>query len=158
MYTKTDIRTKIATDRFDVRSSGILIQKGHILVSTEDDGTQTLPGGAVKTGESSQAAVIRELKEESGLDVKTKDLMAVIENFFVYEGDDYHQVLFLYHLQTVTDSQTLPVISGIEKTITLSWLDLASKKLDLRPPVLNEVVTNLLANQATSFQHLIYHD
>lgn len=65
---------------------------------------------------------------------------------------------FLYHLQTVTDSQTLPVISGIEKTITLSWLDLASKKLDLRPPVLNEVVKNLLANQATSFQHLIYHD
>lgn len=27
MYTKTDIRTNIATNRFDVRASGILIQK-----------------------------------------------------------------------------------------------------------------------------------
>lgn len=46
----------------------------------------TLPGGAVEKGESLEQAIIREVKEETNLDVQVEHIVAVNEAFFEQKG------------------------------------------------------------------------
>lgn len=143
MYNNMDIRVKIGENGFDVRSCGILIKDGKILVSNEDDGTVTLSGGAVKTGETTDEAIVREFKEESGLDdVKVIKLIAVIENFLKYKDADYHQFMYVYSLDLKNQSLNLPTLTQEEKMFT-KWVDVTSlNSINFRPSVINEILLN----------------
>ncbi len=65
----------------DARSVSAVIfnqQKDHILlIKRRDVPIWTLPGGGVDEGESPEAAVIREVKEETGLDVRISRSVAI---------------------------------------------------------------------------------
>jgi 8-oxo-dGTP diphosphatase len=50
----------------DARGRLLLIQRGH----DPHRGRWTLPGGRVEAGETAEQAVVRELREETGLDVR----------------------------------------------------------------------------------------
>lgn len=158
MFEKLDIRTKFGQTRFDVRACGVLFYQGQVLVSNERDGTQTLSGGAVKTGESSSEAVVREFMEESGLAVKVQRLVAIIENFFVYEGEDYQQVMFLYLLSLAHEPDELPLLAEIEESVVTKWLDPQQQLLNLKPTVLTGIVEGLLVDQEAPLQHIIYRE
>ncbi len=58
-------------------------------------GSWSLPGGVVEVGESLEAAILREVQEETGLAVKILGITAVLER--IYRDDDnkvpYHYVL-----------------------------------------------------------------
>ena len=52
---------------------GIVRRDGHILVLVKQNGILDLPGGRVESGETVQAALQREIKEETGLTVAIHD-------------------------------------------------------------------------------------
>ena len=52
-------------------------------------GLWSVPGGKVEAGESIAAAVAREVREETGLDVEVGPLVEVVERI----GGDYHYVI-----------------------------------------------------------------
>jgi 8-oxo-dGTP diphosphatase len=58
-----------------------------------------LPGGGVEFGETCEAAVVREVKEESGIDVTTPLLLGVDTSFFKLprEGSEFVQSLMFYY-------------------------------------------------------------
>ncbi|MFC0302191.1 NUDIX hydrolase [Virgibacillus soli] len=61
--------------------------KGEILlVKTRREGHWVFPGGQVEVGENLIDGVIREVKEESGIDVKVSHLVGVFSNTATYEG------------------------------------------------------------------------
>ncbi len=53
-------------------------------------------GGELEFGERSQDAVSREIREELGVEVENLKLMGVLENIFLYEGQQGHEVVFVY--------------------------------------------------------------
>ena len=67
-----------ATPKVDVRAA--IFREGRLLLVRErEDGRWTLPGGWADIGDSPSTAVIREVKEESGYDVKARKLLAVLD-------------------------------------------------------------------------------
>ena len=62
--------------------SVVLIEGGRILLSNhieDDEAFWTLPGGRLETGETVKETAVRELKEETGLDIEPRDLLFVDE-------------------------------------------------------------------------------
>ena len=67
-----------ATPKIEVR--GAVVRGEEILLVRErEDGGWTLPGGWADVGESPSAMVIREVKEESGYDVRPSKLAAIFD-------------------------------------------------------------------------------
>jgi ADP-ribose pyrophosphatase YjhB (NUDIX family) len=72
-------QTGYATPKVDVR--GAVIEDGRILLVREisDSGRWTMPGGWADINQSPSECVIRELREESGLEVEVRKLAAVYD-------------------------------------------------------------------------------
>lgn len=62
-------------------------------------GRWTIPGGTLEFGERIAQALIREMKEETGLDVAVGDLAGITEA--IDPGGEYHFVLFDYFVSIV---------------------------------------------------------
>lgn len=52
-------------------------------------------GGSVEFGEKWQSALMREFREELGVDVELKGFPLVMENIYTHEGEVGHEVLFI---------------------------------------------------------------
>jgi len=79
-----------ATPKVDVRAA--VFHEGRLLLVRErEDGRWTLPGGWADVGDSPSAAVIREVKEESGYDVTARKLLALLDrNLHGHPPIPYH--------------------------------------------------------------------
>jgi ADP-ribose pyrophosphatase YjhB (NUDIX family) len=79
-----------ATPKVDVRA--VVFQDGRLLLVRErEDGCWTLPGGWADIDDSPSAAVVREVKEESGYDVRASKLLAVLDrNLHNHPPIPYH--------------------------------------------------------------------
>jgi ADP-ribose pyrophosphatase YjhB (NUDIX family) len=66
-----------------VRVTGVVIEDGRILLLNQDTDSGrswSLPGGKLEDGETLAEALIREMKEETGLDVEPGRLLYVCDN------------------------------------------------------------------------------
>src|ERR1700733_8004435 len=66
-----------------VRVTGVLIEDGRILLLNQDTDTGrswSLPGGKVEEGETLAAALVREMHEETGLEVEPGRLLYVCDH------------------------------------------------------------------------------
>jgi 8-oxo-dGTP diphosphatase len=75
---------------FDEKRERILMVKNE----NDDSSWWSMPGGAVEPGETLDLALIRETKEECGLDVEMVGLHSVREVFFSNRG--HHALLFTF--------------------------------------------------------------
>ncbi len=99
----------------------LLVQRGHPPLM----GAWSLPGGRVETGEALRDAVVRELREETGIDVEVGPLVEVVDRIHLTaQGTvEYHFVVVDYLCEPLTRS--LAEGSDAADARWVAWTDLA---------------------------------
>jgi mutator protein MutT len=90
----------------------LLIRRGHGPAA----GNWSLPGGRVEFGETMAEALVREVQEETGLEVALGDYIGHIEIL----GDDWHYVVHDFY---ATAFDTEDVVAG-DDAAEAAWIDL----------------------------------
>ena len=104
----------------------ILNSKGELLIAKRAKepamGTLDLPGGFVDNAETAEQGMVREIKEETGLDIQPENIeyLFSIPNVYHYSGMDIH-TLDLFFLCKVDDVQT---VAAADDAADLAWLPL----------------------------------
>jgi 8-oxo-dGTP pyrophosphatase MutT (NUDIX family) len=62
----------------------------------KDKSFYRLLGGGIDFGETSLAAIKREIKEELNVELENYKLLTITENIFTYNGDSGHEICFIY--------------------------------------------------------------
>ena len=117
----------------EVRAAGaVVLRKGHVLLvhrPAYDD--WSFPKGKLDRGELSPVAALREVAEETGLDVVPRRLLYVSE---VVQSVRSHDLELVF----LAETSGIPTLNGF-KAIDLA----AGERPPIRPPILEEVVRDL---------------
>lgn len=132
-----DEDTKI---KFNFRVAVISYNNNKILLQKcNKDSFYSLIGGRVKLGESSLTAIKRELKEETGIEVKDEELtlINIVENFFTYNNTKYHELLYIYKVEN-EEINAMGNFKTLDKEDSFNeWFSTEDiNKLDIRPKII----------------------
>ena len=97
------IRSKVGHEKVILVFAGgcVFDECGRVLLQKRGDSENWgFPGGAIELGETPENAAIRELKEETGLDVVVKSLIGVYTDSDMRypNGDQTHSICIVYEL------------------------------------------------------------
>lgn len=122
-------------------AAGIVANDQHevLLNLRTDTHNWSLPGGYLEYGETYDTAMVREYKEDAGLDVEiVKSLGIFDQGFTEYPNGDVTQVISRLYLVRPVGGHTL-------ENATDETLDLKYFSLDDLPPLLNQQTADMLA-------------
>ncbi|MFP5077276.1 NUDIX hydrolase [Rhizobium sp. YIM 134829] len=163
MVKRRMVRLDSGERRFNFRIAGLGFRDGHVLVHrATHELFWTFPGGRAEIGETSEQTLKREMREELGLDVTVDRLLWTVENFFRYEGRDYHEIGFYYQMTVPLSFPFHP--SAIVHTnrdgkaeLEFKWVEAttaALRALDIPPYFIAETIETLPQVP----RHIIWHD
>lgn len=157
------IRQKKHGRVFQMRIAGLAFREGHLLVHRATHETfWTIPGGRAEIGETSAETLVREMEEELGVTATVQRLLWSVENFFHYEGDDFHEYGLYYLMDIPADFPFHPheiVHRNVDgkNELEFKWVPAtraALTALDLPPYFLADEIEAL----PESPRHLVWHD
>ncbi len=140
-----DLRFLVDGMKLNVRSGIIIIKDNKILLHKNDNkDNYCLPGGGVKFLESSEEAVIREIKEETNLDIKVDEFVTTIESLFEKDGIKFHEIYFIYKGSFIKDIDTNKIIKNVEgKPIKYGFVDLDKiEDYYILPVIIKDIIKN----------------
>jgi len=133
------------TDQRRIRNSAkaLIIKEGKLLAMRIRDGKDewhVLPGGGQETGETLDAAVIREVAEEAGLRVSVRDLAFVIEGV---QGEPWHRMDLVFLCDLLGEIENAALHSDVNQA-GWDWLEIATlNHSTLYPSKLRRQIMNL---------------
>lgn len=154
-----DIKIKTDEKVFNYCARAIIKQdEKFLLICVNDAPYYHLPGGHVEIGENSKDAVLREIKEEVGIDVALGNLVLINEQFYDKQGVATHSMILYYVAKPKAKIDTQNSVR-MEKMGTklikneLRWVTLDElKTIDLRPQLIKDFIVN---NNLDTLRHII---
>lgn len=133
----------VGDTKLKVRVAGILKSSRGFLFDKSDEGYLFLLGGKVMAGESTREAMVRELREEMGINISELYLRAVVENFYTTSSGKVHEFCFVYEIGELFDA-----------VVPTNCVEVTADKIidcDIRPKALIDI----LRSNRTDFKHII---
>jgi ADP-ribose pyrophosphatase YjhB (NUDIX family) len=122
---------RIAVRALVILDDNILVQR-----LNHAESIRWFPGGEVEFGEPLEAAIRRELREETSIHINTVTYRFVANNTFERNGDQFH---FLEHYFEVTPADL--AVDSIEDHFDHEWIPISRAGLfDIRPIVVRDVL------------------
>ena len=102
-----DARFRTEEGRLKLRVTGIIIHNNKILLETYEDGVYCFPGGTINLNETSEEAIIRELKEEIDKDFVIDSLVSICEEFYKSNKDEKTHCINFYYKMNFKDENDI---------------------------------------------------
>lgn len=100
---------------------GVCLRDGKILLCRAKGGKSTyLPGGHIEFGETGRTALVREMREETGLVAETGRFLGVVENAFLQHGKPHAEINLVYEMKLPNAA-----VSAKEDWIAFEWWNLS---------------------------------
>ena len=107
----------------EVIARGVAVAGGRLLLCrAKGSATSYLPGGHVEFGETGREALVREIREELGVEAEAGGFLGVVENSFMQHGRPHSEVNLVYELR-FADIPAEP--RSAEDWIEFEWRDLS---------------------------------
>ena len=142
----SDLSIIIDGVKFNFRVGLFVKMKKQVLVECNQDyDFVVLPGGRVKTLESSEDALIREINEEMKIDLTNYNLefICIDENFFELDNIKYHELYFIYKIEIDENNEDFKdgMINYDSKVNYYKWVDILDlKEVNLLPKSLINII------------------
>lgn len=135
---RRDITTVTEEGSFKFRVAALIVHEGRLLLAgTRYESYHYLPGGKVRLGEDSRAAVARELREETALRLEIGDLRHIVENLRSHpDGGVRHELMLVYTAPWPDDLPSEAATASPLPGHRLIWVPsdaLESKRFQPRP-------------------------
>ncbi len=120
-------------EKFIFRPSayGIIINQNKIVVVRNKSNNKLwFPGGGLEIEERLEEALIREIREETGLEVEIKKFLFTRENFFYYQPADVamHSFLFFYLCYPKGDFHNFKPTDLTDESVDPKWIKISEIK------------------------------
>ena len=156
------IRFDQGNRRFNYRVVGVAIHNDSVLLHRADhEPFWTLPGGRAEHGETAEATIRREMREELATEIDVIRLLWLVENFFDYEGLHYHEIALYFLIRFPPGSAPVSVeafdAADAGVPLRFTWFPILRRELadlPLLPGFLPEALTDL----PTSVLHIVQRD
>jgi ADP-ribose pyrophosphatase YjhB (NUDIX family) len=151
-----DATFKLEDKVFNYRVAGVWVENGHVLLHRQAaESYWALPGGRARILEDSKTCLVREMEEELGISVKVERLLWAVENFFPYDGKDYHEIGFYYLISGVENESFYhagPFFGQEGERLVYEWIPLSEiGAATLYPEFLRKALTEL----PEAIQHMV---
>ncbi len=108
--------SKISSDE-KLGHERVIIKDEKVLLVKQWDG-YGFPGGGVELGEDMHEALVREIQEETGLQVIVGEVVACENSFFKWESNYWHSILIFRLCEVVGGELSIEGLEEIERGIT----------------------------------------
>lgn len=99
---------------------GVCVRDGKLLLCRAKGGNTTyLPGGHIEFGETGRQALVREIREELGMEARTGAFLGAVENSFIQHGKPHAEINLVYAVE-ISDGE----LCSQEDWIEFKWCDL----------------------------------
>lgn len=128
-----------------VGSKGVLLARRD---KAPGEGLWSIPGGGVEIGETQKEAVVREIKEETGVDCVVLELVGTYDYIAHDESGatEFHFLLNHYLAKAITENTMAETPEG-----EVAWFH----PDDLPPDMANERIASLIASQRSAILRLM---
>ncbi len=157
------IRFEEENNCFNYRVVGVAVHENRVLLhQVEGDDFWAFPGGRAEFGETAEQTLIREMREEIGVEIEIVRLLWVVENFFAFADKQYHEIALYFMMRLPCACKYLlerGPFRGEDEGVKLvfQWFPCQAEMLS-GLPLLPSFLQTAVQDLPESVQHIVHRD